>query len=489
MSPEQVRKAQEVQQYWTPERIRGAVPVETAGAGVAEKGTQPAPGMRSKRGAEPTHQVAEGIATVGVFLLRGEDGSATPNQFCTASIVTSPAKSLIVTAGHCIKGNTKLRSAAFVPGYRAGAGQAGQVGEMPYGIFPLQDGKVWLDHRYQADPADDDVDFAFLRVGPNTKGQLLEDAAGQGNTLTRVDATHLARESVTVIGYPNGQKSPLACTNETRAFQGRFMEIRCDGYRNGVSGGPFLEDFDGRRGNLVGVIGGYKTGGRFDHTSYISQFDEDAAWLYQQAVADLPLDGRYTMGSAGTWTHGRAMTAGSFHSASVRKGASDLIVRWSDGEVSLYPGNGKYGFGEDVQLAKDPSWNDAVAMTAGVRRCGHQRPAGALGQRQGDPLQGRRRDKQAEERCPAQGTQQHLDPGGADGCRTLRRRQHPQRRRGGAVDQWSRYLVHRRRRRRLPRREPPGRAQHHLAARSRPRRGGLQPRHRESGPLRALVRR
>ncbi|MFH8349923.1 trypsin-like serine peptidase [Streptomyces sp. NPDC018045] len=362
---EQARQAKETARYWTPERIRSAVPVETAEAGAKSEGDQPAPGVRRKRSAEPSHQVAEGIATVGVFLLRGQDGTATANQFCTASSVTSPTKSLVVTAAHCMKGNTSLRNAAFVPGYRAGATKAGQAGEMPYGIFPVQDGKVWIDHRYQQDPADDDVDFAFLRVGPNAQGRLLEDAAGPGNTLTPVDTARLARESVTAVGYPGGQKTPLSCTDDTRAYAGRFMEIRCDGYRAGVSGGPFLEDFDGRRGNLVGVIGGYKTGGLYDHTSYTSQFDDDATWLYRQAVADLPLDGKYTMGGAGTWQHARALTAGRFHSASVRKGTSDLIVRWSDGEVSLYPGNGAYGFGKDVQLAKSAEWNKAQVMTAG----------------------------------------------------------------------------------------------------------------------------
>ncbi|MEU7191806.1 trypsin-like peptidase domain-containing protein, partial [Streptomyces sp. NPDC045369] len=362
---DQLREAREVQRYWTPERIRSAVPVETAEAGAKSEGGQPAPGVRRKRSAEPTHQVAEGIATVGVFLLRGNDGSATSNQFCTASTVTSGSKSVVVTAAHCLKGNTSLRDAAFVPGYRAGTTKAGQAGEMPYGIFPVLDGKVWIDHRYQQDPADDDVDFAFLRVGVNTQGQLLEDAAGPGNTLTAVDSAHLARAGVTVVGYPGGQKTPLSCTNDTRAFQGRFMEIQCDDYRAGVSGGPFIEDFDGQRGNLVGVIGGYKTGGQYDHTSYASQFDDDATWLYRQTVTDLPLDGKFTMGGSGTWQHARAMTAGSFHSASVRRRTSDLIVRWSDGEVSLYPGNGAYGFGKDVQLAKDPEWKNAAVMTAG----------------------------------------------------------------------------------------------------------------------------
>jgi hypothetical protein len=37
--------------------------------------------------------------------------------------------------------------------------------------------------------------------------------------------------------------------------------MACDGFAPGVSGGPFLRNFDGRRGDVIGVIGGYKTGG------------------------------------------------------------------------------------------------------------------------------------------------------------------------------------------------------------------------------------
>ncbi|MER0483597.1 hypothetical protein ABR737_35580 [Streptomyces sp. Edi2] len=105
-------------------------------------------------------------------------------------------------------------------------------------------------------------------------------------------------------------------------------------------GGPFLENFDGRRGDLIGIIGGYKTGGPYDHTSYTSQFDEDVFRLYRQAVTGMPSDpgpGKTgaSMGSADTWTHARAMTTGRFHTASVRDDVSDLIVRWSDGELPL----------------------------------------------------------------------------------------------------------------------------------------------------------
>ncbi|WP_093487249.1 MULTISPECIES: serine protease [unclassified Streptomyces] len=311
----------------------------------------------------------EGIATVGVFLIRTTDGSPTPDQFCTASAVASPTKSLVITAAHCLKGDRRHQDFAFVPGYRTGASTAGQAGETPYGIFPVQEDKIWIDTRYQASTPDDDVDFAFLSVGPNAQGQLLEDAVGRGNELTSVSTAQLARKAVTLVGYPGGQKTPLQCTNDTTAFQGRFMEIRCEGFRSGVSGGPFLENFDGRRGNLTGIIGGYKTGGLYDHTSYTSQFDEDVLQLYRQALTGMPSrpdPGTGTsMGSADTWTHARVLTTGHFHTASVHNNVSDLIVRWSDGELSLYPGNGAYGFGKDVQLVKDKDWQQAAVLTAG----------------------------------------------------------------------------------------------------------------------------
>ncbi|MFE0192354.1 trypsin-like serine peptidase [Streptomyces sp. NPDC058989] len=356
-----IRPAREAERYWTPERIRAAVPVEDAASAPA------APDERRKRSLRvPSAPAGQGVATVGVFLLRAGDGSATADQFCTANSVTSPTKSLVITAAHCLKGDKPYRSVAFVPGYRAGATKPGRPGEMPYGIFPMLPGQVWIDGRYLQSKPDDDVDFALLRVGPNAQGQLLEDATGRGNELTAVPAAQLARDNVTVVGYPGGQKTPLQCTNSTKAFQGRFLEIECAGFRSGVSGGPFLTDFDGRRGKLIGAIGGYQTGGRYDHISYSSQFDEDVFRLYRQAVDGAQPDTPSPLGDATAWQHTKVMAGGRFHSSSVRNGNGDLIVGRSDGEVTLYPGNGAYGFGKGVRLAAAGStFRHAASLTAG----------------------------------------------------------------------------------------------------------------------------
>ncbi|MCF3146693.1 trypsin-like serine peptidase [Streptomyces platensis] len=366
VTPEDIRKARELERYWTPERIRSAVPVDAVRAGETAQAPLRAPHAAGRSALfAPSHQVASGVPTVGVFLIRSDDGSATPNQFCSAGVVTSPTKSLVLTAAHCLKSGKSYRNVAFVPGYRGGASQAGEPGERPYGLFPMELGKVWIDERYLSASPSDDVDFAVLRVGPNSQGQLLEDAVGRGNTLTTVPAAGLARREVTLTGYPGGQKTPLQCTNATRAFQGRFMEIACDGFRTGVSGGPFLEGFDGSRGNLVGAIGGYKTGGLQENISYSAQFDNDVLRLYNQAVADAAPDTVNPLGGAGTWQHATTFLTGRFHSDSVRNSTSDLIVRWSDGEVSLYPGNRAYGLGKDIRLDKDKAWKQAKALTVG----------------------------------------------------------------------------------------------------------------------------
>ncbi|MGW1378704.1 trypsin-like serine peptidase, partial [Streptomyces sp. NPDC002446] len=361
VSDDDIRRARETERYWTPERIRAAVPVDGDG------GAPAAPGGRDKRSLRaPSAPVDEGVATVGVFLIRTGDGAATADQFCTAGSVASPTKSLVITAAHCLKGDKPYRNVAFVPGYRAGATKPGQPGETPYGMFPMEPGKVWIDGRYLQSKPDDDVDFALVRVGPNAQGQLLEDATGRGNELTAVPASELARDEVTVTGYPGGQKTPLQCTNRTRAFQGRFLEVECAGFRSGVSGGPFLENFDGKRGDLVGVIGGYQTGGRYDHISYASQFDDDVFRLYRQAVAGAQPDAPSPLGDATTWQHTKVMAAGRFHSGSSARGSGDLVVGWSDGEVTLYPGDGKYGFGKGIRLAgANSTWRHAAFMTAG----------------------------------------------------------------------------------------------------------------------------
>ncbi|MEW2418077.1 hypothetical protein AB0953_30870 [Streptomyces sp. NPDC046866] len=200
-----------------------------------------------------------------------------------------------------------------------------------------------------------------------------------GNTLTTIAPGQFSQKNVSLFGFPGGSKAPLVCpSTNTTGYSGRFLKIACKGYAGGVSGGPFLRNFDGKRGDVIGVIGGWKTGGTIDDESYSSQFDADVIRLYNQAVNDYAPDtpnGDATMGSSDLWKHATGAASGTFHTSSQQFGDSDLIVKWDDGEVTLYPGDQNFGFHTgckpdapcETQLAKpNDVWkNYADIITAG----------------------------------------------------------------------------------------------------------------------------
>ncbi|MFG2653406.1 trypsin-like peptidase domain-containing protein [Streptomyces sp. NPDC048436] len=346
---EEIAEARAAEAYWTPDRIAKAVPANPD-KGVVDGVPKTAGDMLRS----PSNVHNNGVATAGVFLINQDDDPQSEpgkrDQFCSASSVASPNKSLVITAAHCLNDNDRFRNLAFAPGWKADPQHKGR-GIAPYGVFPIKKGKVWIDGRYLSlgSQKADDLDFAFLRTGPNSKGKCLENATGMGNELTTLPASgNLNQRNVTLIGFPGSSKSPRVCPKtSTKAYAGRFLEIACDGFAPGVSGGPFLRNFDGKRGDVIGVIGGYKTGGKFDNVSYSSQFDADVVRLYNQAVNDHTPDKPSQlqgMGDAGLWRHATAAATGQFHTSSQKTQDGDLVVKWSDGEMTLYPGDQSQGF-------------------------------------------------------------------------------------------------------------------------------------------------
>ncbi|MFG2487330.1 hypothetical protein ACGFSI_31815 [Streptomyces virginiae] len=228
----------------------------------------------------------DGIPVAGrMFLVKG--GGA---YFCTASVVSSPGRNLVLSAGHCLLGSD-TQQVAFVPQYTRAKPQ-------PHGMFPvLRDAgghsKIWIDPRYRSQGVDRAaaLDVAFAQVGPNARGFLVEAVVG-GNRL--VTGAGYAQARVTLIGHPASAARPRVCVNRTTKFTsadaripGSFLRINCTGYPGGTSGGPFLTRYDARTGtgDVVGVIGGWKTGGDKADTSYSSYFGADIRKLYEKAVA------------------------------------------------------------------------------------------------------------------------------------------------------------------------------------------------------------
>ncbi|MEV5876138.1 hypothetical protein AB0L75_18265 [Streptomyces sp. NPDC052101] len=363
LDQQELKEARDLEAYWTPERLRDARPAnDPDGPRLGDTRQGPEPRAAS--------HWTNGFDNVGVFVYTDVDGSE--NRFCSASVVDSPTMSLVVSAAHCLSDNDRFKNFGFVPKYNDSADPK------PYGVFRAEKNRVYVDRRYltQGSVAADDVDFAFVKVKRNEKNQVLATAVGGGNRLKLVGPGDFAQKNAHLIGYPGGAKRPRDCTADTKKFRDRFVQIDCDGYTPGTSGSPFLANWNGRRGEVFGVIGGYLTGGHSANTSYSSQFDADINRLYVQANNDYEPDQGSHLGGGGTWKHAKAITAGSFDSGAAlystevrRTPAQDMVVLWDDGELSLYPndGSGNYAFEKDHRLvAPNSLWKShAKAVTAG----------------------------------------------------------------------------------------------------------------------------
>ncbi|MFI5617034.1 hypothetical protein [Streptomyces sp. NPDC051567] len=276
--------AREARSFWTAGRMASARP---AGPATPWPGAGTVPATARETTAGPgTGEDFDGLPVVGRMFVMKDDGA----YFCTASVVSSPGRDLVLSAAHCLLG-TDTRQVAFVPRYTIENPQ-------PYGMFPVLRGsdgrsKVWIDPRYRSRGADRGAafDVAFAQVGPDTGGFPVEDVVG-GNRL--VTGAGYAHERVSLIGYPATAARPRLCVNRTTRFTsadpgipGTFLRIDCTGYPGGTSGGPFLTHFDERTGtgDVVGVIGGWKTGGDTPDTSYSSYFGTEVRELYEKAAA------------------------------------------------------------------------------------------------------------------------------------------------------------------------------------------------------------
>ncbi|WP_424210743.1 trypsin-like peptidase domain-containing protein [Streptomyces sp. BI20] len=256
---------------------------------VTSEGGWTVPAGAVRGGAAPEHRPGtgrdfDGTPTVGRMYLARGDGS----YFCTASVVDSPAGDLVLTAAHCLVGN-EARRMAFVP-------RSTKATPRPYGMFPVRvDGAgrsvVYADDRYRARGPERGAlwDVAFVRVGAGADGRTVRATVG-ANRLVTSGAWEFPK--VRLIGHPASTARPRVCENRTTKFTstdpgspGSFLRIDCTGFPGGTSGGPFLVDWDERRGSgdVVGLIGGWKTGGPTADTSYSPPFGADVRRLYERA--------------------------------------------------------------------------------------------------------------------------------------------------------------------------------------------------------------
>lgn len=209
-------------------------------------------------------------ATVGALFSVSPSGQL-QSHFCTASVVDSPARDLILTAAHCMAKQT-VGEVAFVPGY--------SKGQEPFGVWTVT--QVIVDQQWTSS-GDPDDDFAFLVVRRAGAKEAIEDLTG--GEVIGIDVS--AGQRVKVAGYPDLGDAPVSCANTALQFSPTQYEFDCAGFTDGTSGSPLLTGagpFTGA-GTVIGVIGGYEQGGYTASVSYAARFSTRLAALYKTALA------------------------------------------------------------------------------------------------------------------------------------------------------------------------------------------------------------
>lgn len=205
-----------------------------------------------------TPQPGGPAAFTGALFTNGLDS----DHFCTATVVHSPGRNLIVTAGHCLlAGDQRGGTAVFVPAYAGGVA--------PYGTWKLEE--VFEDDRW-AEDTDDAYDLAFARLAPDAAGRAIEDVTGAAV----LDTGGRSGEEVTVTGYPADRKVPRTCTSVAVRESETGQRFDCADFPGGTSGSAWIA----RDGKIIGIL----TGGDTDDVSTSTVLGDYAASLYARAT-------------------------------------------------------------------------------------------------------------------------------------------------------------------------------------------------------------
>jgi hypothetical protein len=287
--------ARQAEQFWTPQRMREAKPLEVKGPHRAARSSR-ADAAAPRRGAphrvageaprlslEASHfeQVDDPTAPEfrvngAIFVSLGIFGYAR----CSGTAVHSGNQSVVFTAGHCIndggRGGFWFREQwVFVPAYR--------YGQRPFGVFPAR----WLDTTKQwRRSGSENFDVGAAVVGPNGRGETLGEAVGGDGIAWNLKA----RQTFDVHGYPveepfDGETQRI-CRDvpflghdpESFLFPGPLnLAVPC-GVTGGASGGGWTIN-----GNTLNSVTNY---GYFDETTpdFGAYFGKEVARLYGRAA-------------------------------------------------------------------------------------------------------------------------------------------------------------------------------------------------------------
>ncbi|MFF2345211.1 hypothetical protein [Pseudarthrobacter sp. NPDC058119] len=225
--------------YWTPERMKAAVPGDTLAGKALERGNRSSAALVEK-GKPSTTQGTKGKPTIAksenpvshigkVFFTLGGT-----NYVCSGNAVSSKNGSTVATAGHCVNEGPGAYATnfIFVPAY--------ENGTAPYGKWTAR--ALYAPNQWVSN-GDMTYDTGFAVVGKNAQSQTLTSVVG-GSGVAFNQARGL---TYTSYGYPaaspfNGE-ALWSCTGaaapDPNNPQFGTQGIPCD-MTGGSSGGPWF---------------------------------------------------------------------------------------------------------------------------------------------------------------------------------------------------------------------------------------------------------
>jgi V8-like Glu-specific endopeptidase len=239
--------------YWTPERIRDAIPLTT------NEFENNITSYRTKRD-RLTEESNPYVPYGKLFFHNTGDGK---NYFCTASVIRTDNGNIGLTAAHCIyNGNNNWSSnMLFCPGF--------DNGKCPVSI-PVKGGSVEVvNGNYY-------YDYGMIKFNSD-QGTKLQDKTGCFDWDTNPGETV---DDITAIGYPvNGEiqnckkdGSSLCEWSGSSHRSGSFRYVPIN-TGSGSSGGPWIRQYD-HKNNTGWVIGNTSATSTGSSNSPIYSYDE-----------------------------------------------------------------------------------------------------------------------------------------------------------------------------------------------------------------------
>lgn len=272
--------------FWTPERMRSAVPMErllkpkqrSAGEVAAGKPTTLRPTgpdqvispMAFPNGGSAWTGGGKIVPTEGrvFFTYQGRTAS------CSGTAVISTNKSTVITAGHCVKLDGAFHTNwAFVPAYNNGS--------TPHGTWTAK--KTYATPQWVASE-DINYDVGAAVVNPLNGASLTDVVGGQGIAFNQPRA-----QNMYAFGYPaaapyDGSRL-IYCSGTTfNAFLSNGIGMTCN-MTGGSSGGGWFQQFSESTGaGIVNSVNSYKIN-FIPNWMFGPYFGADAQNLYNTAQA------------------------------------------------------------------------------------------------------------------------------------------------------------------------------------------------------------